>query len=423
MCQQAKPERVHYPGKLQPLKVPPESWHTISLDFIHGLPPSGRYNCILVVIDSFSKYGHFIPLRHPFTAAKIADVFVDTIYRLHGLPAAVVSDRDPIFTSTLWQGIFARVGTELCMSSSYHPQSDGQTERVNQTVECYLRCFISAHPQHWAKWLSLCELWYNTNWHSSTGKSPFEVVYGHPPRYFGVQPYSAIAADSVEQWLHHKTTVLASVKQHLERAKQRMKVQADKKRVDRQFEVGDMVFFKLQPYVQDSVADRSNQKLSFKYYGPYKVLARVGEVSYRLDLPAASKIHPVVHVSLLKRFLKPDTQVQASLPSSVSYLQIPEKFLQRRVIFKHHKNVEQVQVKWSHAPMEEATWEDVEALRQRFPRAPAWGQAGSEELGNVSNQGGNGTSASDPQAQEAQLGRPKRRTKNPAWMSRDEWLV
>ena len=273
ICQQAKPERVLYPGKLTPLRVPPSAWHTISLDFIHGLPPSGKYNCILVIIDSFSKYGNFLPLKHPFSAAKIAEVFIDTIYKLHGLPAAVVSDRDPIFTSSFWQNIFSRLGTELCMSSSYHPQSDGQTERFNQTVECYLRCFISAHPKEWSRWLSLCEFWYNTNWHSATGKSPFEIVYGHPPRYFGVSPYSAIASDSIDQWLQNRSFVMASVKQHLDRAKLRMKTQADKKRIDRQFEVGDMVFSKLQPYVQASVADRTNRKLSFKNYGPFRVLA------------------------------------------------------------------------------------------------------------------------------------------------------
>lgn len=186
VCQQAKPESVQYPGLLQPLAVPPSAWHTVSMDFIHGLPTSSRFNCILVIIDSFSKYGHFVPLRHPFTAAKVAKVFMDTVFKLHSLPAAVVTDRDPLFTSTFWQGIFDRLNTQLCMSSSYHPQSDGQTEQVNQAVECYLRCFISAHPAKWSLWLSLCEFWYNTNWHSATGQTPFEVLYGHPPRYFGL---------------------------------------------------------------------------------------------------------------------------------------------------------------------------------------------------------------------------------------------
>jgi hypothetical protein len=106
-CQQAKPDRAKYPGLLQPLPVPPQAWHTVSLDFVEGLPRFGHANCILVVIDKFSKYGHFLPLLHPFTAAKVAKVFLDHIYKLHGLPTVLVSDRDRVFTSTFWQTFFS----------------------------------------------------------------------------------------------------------------------------------------------------------------------------------------------------------------------------------------------------------------------------------------------------------------------------
>jgi hypothetical protein len=156
------------------------------MDFITGLPSSGQYNCVLVVIDKFTKYGHSIPLRHPFNAQKVAEVLIDNVFKLHSLPQVVVSHRDPIFTSTFWQSLFKQTGVQLKMSSVYYPKTDGQTERVNQQVECYLRCFISSHSSKWSKWLSLCEFWYNTNWHSFLGKSPFEVLYGHTPRYFGV---------------------------------------------------------------------------------------------------------------------------------------------------------------------------------------------------------------------------------------------
>lgn len=101
------------------------------MDFIFGLPPSSKGNCILVVVDKFSKYAHFLPLLHPFTALTVAKVYLSELYRLHGLPAAIISDRDPIFTSKLWQELFRLTGTQLCLSSSYHPQTDGQTERVN----------------------------------------------------------------------------------------------------------------------------------------------------------------------------------------------------------------------------------------------------------------------------------------------------
>ena len=146
LCQKAKPERVPYPGLLSPLPVPHQAWHTISMDFISGLPQSSQFNCILVVIDKFSKYGHFIPLRHPFNAQKVAEVFLDNVYKLHGMPKYIISDRDPIFTSQFWKMLIARTGTQLNMSTANHPETDGHTERVNQQVECYLRCFISAQP-------------------------------------------------------------------------------------------------------------------------------------------------------------------------------------------------------------------------------------------------------------------------------------
>jgi hypothetical protein len=146
-CQQAKPERVKYPGLLAPLHVPHNAWDVVSMDFLSGLPKSGRFDCILVVIDKFSKYGHFVPLSHPFSASKIAEVFVDNVYKLHSLPQATISDRDPIFISQFWKQLAKLASTDLQMSYAYQPETDGQTERANQQIECYLRCFISAHPR------------------------------------------------------------------------------------------------------------------------------------------------------------------------------------------------------------------------------------------------------------------------------------
>jgi hypothetical protein len=149
VCQQAKPERVKYPGLLQPLATPSSAWQVISLDFVEGLPHSHRYDCILVVVDLFSKYSHFIALKHPYTALCIAKLFMLHIYHLHGLPTTLVSNRDKVFTSNFWHELFRLAGVELRMSSAYHPQSDGQTERVNQCMETYLRCFANALPTKW----------------------------------------------------------------------------------------------------------------------------------------------------------------------------------------------------------------------------------------------------------------------------------
>ena len=145
-CQQAKPDRSRLPGLLQPLPVPDRAWQVISMDFIEGLPVSGGFNCILVVVDTFSKYAHFIALKHPFTAATVAKLFLSQVYKLHGLPNAIVSYRDRIFTSHFWKELFKLAGVDLCMSSAYHPQSDGQTERVNRCLEAFLRCYVHACP-------------------------------------------------------------------------------------------------------------------------------------------------------------------------------------------------------------------------------------------------------------------------------------
>lgn len=184
-CQKAKSERVIMPGRLQPLPIPPDAWHTVSLDFIEGLPVSNRYDTILVIIDKFSKYGHFVPLKLPFTAHKVAQAFLDNVYCRHGMPQVLISDRDKVFTSAFWQSLFKLADATLNLSSSYHPQTDGQTERLNQCLETYLRCMVHATPRQWARWLPLAEYWYNTTHHSALGRSPFEVLFGRTPRHFG----------------------------------------------------------------------------------------------------------------------------------------------------------------------------------------------------------------------------------------------
>lgn len=149
-CLQAKLERVKYPGLLQPLLVPEGACQVILMDFIEGLPTSERHNCILVVVNKFSKYAYFLPLTHPFTAESVANAFMRNIYKLHSMPKVIISDRDKIFTSLFWEHLFTKSGTALHMSSSYHPQSDGQTERVNQCLEIFLRCFVHSTLTKWA---------------------------------------------------------------------------------------------------------------------------------------------------------------------------------------------------------------------------------------------------------------------------------
>jgi len=253
---------VSGPGLLQPLATP-SSWHTVSLDFVEGLPSSQCYNCILVVVDLFSKYSHFLALKHPFRALSIAKLFMQNIYKLHGLPSALVSDRDRIFTSQLWRELFQLAGVDRRLSSAYHPQSDGQTEREIQCMEQYLRCFATAVPSKWFDWLHLAEFWYNTSWYSALNQLPFQVLYGQSPRQLGIDASSTCSVDSLDDWMRKKTEMQSLIQHQLARAKNRMKLQADKKRTERLFTVGTWVYVKIQPYVESSVATRANQKLAY----------------------------------------------------------------------------------------------------------------------------------------------------------------
>lgn len=202
----------------------------VTMDFVEGLPVSGNANCIMVVVDKFTRYAHFIPLRHPFTAAKVASAYIDNVFKLHSLPKTMVSDRDPIFTSRFWKELFTQLGSELCMSSAYHPQTDGQSERVNQCLEVYLRCFTHACQKKWSQFLSLAEYWYNTSYHSAIKMSPFVALYGHEPRHWGLDPTITCTASSLEEWLAERQQVQQLLQQNLNHARQYMKTQADKKR-------------------------------------------------------------------------------------------------------------------------------------------------------------------------------------------------
>lgn len=149
ICQQAKHSNSLPAGLLAPLPIPGGAWQQISMDFVEGLPPSNSYNTILVVVDCFTKFAHFIAIKHPFTAAHIARVILDSIVTLHGLPTSIVTDRDRIFVSAFWKELFKLYNINLQFSTTYHPQTDGQTERVNQCLEMYLRCAFYDSPKKW----------------------------------------------------------------------------------------------------------------------------------------------------------------------------------------------------------------------------------------------------------------------------------
>lgn len=341
------------------------------MDFIEGLPFSGGKNAILVVVDRLSKYAHFLALTHPFTAKTIAEKFVEGVVKLHGLPKTIISDRDPIFISHFWREFFKLSGTKLHMSSSYHPETDGQSEVVNRCLEQYLRCFASQQPRKWSLYLPWAEFWYNTTFHVSIGMTPFLALYGRPPPSIPHYDTGASAIQEADQMLASRDEILQQLKVNLSRSINHMKQKADAKRKDIEFQVGEWVYLKLQPYRQQTVARRAFQKLSSRYYGPFQILEKIGKVAYRLQLPNGSKIHPVFHISLLKKHVgcEGDVPVPTALPpfnDEGAVLLEPQEILDTRWVKQGSRLVEESLVQWKDLPVEDASWVSTAALFERF---------------------------------------------------------
>lgn len=378
ICQQAKHEHVKPAGKLQPLPVPLKPWQDITMDFVEGLPKSDGFEVIMVVVDRLTKFAHFVPLKHPFTAAQVAQALWDHVIKLHGVPLTIVSDRDRIFTSSIWRELLSTGGTKLLYSTAYHPQTDGQTERVNQCLEMYLRTAVHETPTKWRRWLPAAEFWYNSSHHASLSCSPFKALYGHEPNLGTMMQWEESDTEAGQfDWFVHT----AHLREQLLQAQDRFKKKADRNRIDRSFAVGEQVLLKLQPYAQTTVANRPCRKLAFKYFGPFSVEQKIGTLAYKLALPPEARIHPVFHVSQLKPFTPNYTPVFGELPRppdlTTASLE-PAAILDRRLTKKGRNSVLQIKVQWSTLPEEAATWEDYDVLRLRYPAAAIWEGARSQ---------------------------------------------
>lgn len=338
------------------------------MDFIDGLPKSHNWTSIMVVVDRLSKYAHFLPLKHPYTAQSVAQQFTKEIIRLHGLPVNIISDRDPIFCSNFWQEIFTLQGVILNMSTAYHPQSDGQSEVVNRCLETNLRCFCCQQPANWADWLCWAEYYYNTTYHSAIKMTPYEALYGVPPPTF--LSYIPGLADNnmVDAQLRSRQEILQELQHNLEAAQNKMVKYANKHRLHVEYQVGDWVYLKLQPYRQDSMVRRHCHKLSARYFGPYQIVKRCGKVAYQLDLPEEARIHHTFHVSQLKRKHGPYPVFPTPLPHLLcAQDRVPNRILQRRLVRRHNQAIPQVLISWDGAPASEATWMDYTAFKQQYP--------------------------------------------------------
>ncbi|KAG1928442.1 retrotransposable element [Pimephales promelas] len=284
-------------GLLQPLPVPSRPWSHIALDFITALPPSQGNTVILTVVDRFSKAAHFIPLPKLPSAKETAVTIVDHVFRLHGLPMDVVSDRGPQFVSKFWREFCKLLGATVSLSSGFHPQSNGQTERANQDVERTLRCMVSKNPSSWSQQLSMVEYAHNTLPVSSTGLSPFECSVGYQPPIFPSLE-SEVAVPSAHAFIQRCHRTWTRARETLLQVGARTKAKADRhRRKPPVYVVGSKVWLSTKNIPLRSVSN----KLAPKFIGPFAVTKIVSPVAVRLQLPLAYKrIHPVFHVSKVK---------------------------------------------------------------------------------------------------------------------------
>ncbi|GKB82655.1 ty3-gypsy retrotransposon protein [Tanacetum coccineum] len=343
VCQQTKYSADAPGGYLQPLPTPSAVWEDVSMDFITGLPASRGITVILVVVDRLTKYAHFGTLPTSFNVHKVAEVFLEIVVKHHGIPRTIVSDHDPIFVSTFWMQLFHFNDTQLIHSTAYHPQTDGQTEVMNRCLEHY---------------------------QTSIKMSPFQALYGRLPLTVIPYPPGSSKVAAVDDLLVERDGLLRQLKDNLFSAKQRMEVKANRKRRDVEFNVGDMVLVKIQPYLQITLAKRLSHKLAKRYYGPYKVEARVGKVAYRLALPVTSKIYPVIHVSILKAFVGNGAEVVTKFPEEFQDGQPMEQPLAvcgNRVVLRNGSPFKQILVQWAGGSPEEATWEWLPEFQTAYP--------------------------------------------------------
>ncbi|KAG9450049.1 hypothetical protein H6P81_010014 [Aristolochia fimbriata] len=366
VCQQDKAERRRPGGLLQPLPIAERPWDSVSMDFILCIKESGGLSAIYVVVDRFSKYATFVALSKKCTASEVAKVFFSNVVKYWGVPSSIISDRDSKFMSRFWTELFGLLGTSLNMSSSFHPQTDGQTERVNQILEDYLRHFVSANQKDWPNLLDIAQFSFNLQKSEATGYSPFEVVLGRQPSLpIEVLPKqskkSAPAHFMLKRW--KETQDLARV--YLHKAARRMKKAANQHRRPVAFEVGDQVMLRIRPE-QFSMLKARKQGLIRQYEGPFRVLKKVGELAYKLQLPAAWKVHNVFHVSQLKPYhIDPDpNRASTSRGTILTFNQPPgpelDYIITHRsiVAYSGKDTMRQYLVKWKNEPEEDATWCD-----------------------------------------------------------------
>ncbi|KAG7670696.1 hypothetical protein KSW81_003250 [Nannochloris sp. 'desiccata'] len=275
LCQRMKSNNQKPAGLLQPLPVPDHNWEHVSLDLIGPLPTTlNGFDCIVTVVDKLSKMGHFIATTTTVDAPSLAKLMMSNIFRLHGFPKALISDRDARFTSEYWKQFIDALGIASHMSTAFHPETDGQTERMNRTIEEMLRSYVNDKHDNWDELLPYLELAYNNSRQASHKFTPY--------------------------FLNHGTHPFVPAKQHLERARERQREYANKSRRHVEFKVGDRVYLS----TENLKLPGPSRKLQERRIGPFTIPKVLSPVTYKLTLPNEMQIHATFHVKLLHPFVE-----------------------------------------------------------------------------------------------------------------------
>ena len=294
-CQRRKNRAEMPAGKLRSNEVPERPWQYILVDLITKLPISKDHDLILVVCDRFSKISHFVVTTEKTMAEELARLFRDNVWKLHGLPESMISDRGPQFAAGLMKKLNKMLGIETKLSTAYHPQTDGQTERTNQELEQYLKIYINHRQNNWSEWLATAEFAFNNKVHIATKMSPFKVNYGREPR-MGFDIRKKGKNEKTEEFAREIKERHEKARAALVRSQEEMKRQADRSRKKaEEYRVGDKVLISTKDFLEE-LMKRATKKLTEKFIEPYVVKKIVSENAIELELLASLRIYLVVNV-------------------------------------------------------------------------------------------------------------------------------
>ncbi|GJT35763.1 putative reverse transcriptase domain-containing protein [Tanacetum coccineum] len=371
-CLRVKAEHQKPSGLLVQPAIPQWKWDNITMDFVTKLPRTQSGNdTIWVIVDRLTKSAHFLPIRETDPMDKLARLYLKEVVTRHGIPVSIICDRDPRFTSNFWRSFQKAMGTRLDMSTAYHPETDGQSERTIQTLEDMLRACVIDFGNGWEGHLPLIEFSYNNSYHASIKAAPFEALYGRKCRSPVCWAEVGDARLTGPELVHETTEKIVQIKHRMQAARDRQKSYTDVRRKPLEFQVGDRVMLKVSPW-KGVVHFGKQGKLNPRYIGPFKVLAKVGTVAYRLELPQQlSRVHSTFHVSNLKKCLSDEPLAvpldEIHIDDKLHFVEEPVEILEREIKKLRRSRIPIIKVRWNSKRGPEFTWEREDQFREKYP--------------------------------------------------------